>query len=148
VRASRDPGALIRDARPRDSAAVARLLDQLGYPAEPAAIVSRLERLAIVGDRVVVAEVGEEVVGLAHLQVTPTIEYDRPAAKIGALIVDDAHRGEGIGRALVEALEAEARARGCELLFLTTSAQRKDAHEFYRRVGLEETGRRFTKSLA
>jgi len=147
VRTSRDPGALIRDARASDSAAVARLLDQLGYPAEPAAIVSRLERLAIVGDRVVVAEVGEEVVGLAHLQVTPTIEYDRPAAKIGALIVDDAHRGEGIGRALVEALEAEARARGCELLFLTTSAQRKDAHEFYRRVGLEETGRRFTKSL-
>ena len=147
MRASRDPGALIRDARPSDADAVARLLDQLGYPAEPAAIVSRLERLAIVGDRVVVADVDQKVVGLAHLQVTPTIEYDRPAAKIGALIVDDAHRGEGIGRALVEALEAEARARGCELLFLTTSAQRKDAHEFYRRVGLEETGRRFTKSL-
>ena len=148
MHAGRDPGTLIRDARARDSAAIARLLDQLGYPAEPAAIVSRLERLAIVGDRVVVAEVGGEVVGLAHLQVTPTIEYARPAAKIGALIVDDAHRGEGIGRALVEALEAEARARGCELLFLTTSAKRKDAHEFYRRVGLEETGRRFTKSLA
>jgi GNAT superfamily N-acetyltransferase len=139
---------LIRDARPGDADAVARLLGQLGYPAEPPAIVSRLERLAIVGDRVVVAEVGEEVVGLAHLQVTPAIEYDRPAAKIGALVVDDSHRGEGIGRALVEALEAEARARGCALLFLTTSARRNDAHEFYRRVGLEETGKRFTKSLA
>jgi len=80
--------------------------------------------------------------------VTPAIEYDRPAAKIGALVVDDSHRGEGIGRALVEALEAEARARGCVLLYLTTSARRKDAHEFYRRVGLEETGKRFTKSLA
>jgi len=148
VHASRDPGALIRDARPSDADAVARLLDQLGYPAEPAAIVSRLDRLAIVGDRVVVADVDQKVVGLAHLQVTPTIEHDRPAAQIGALIVDDAHRGEGIGRALVEALEAEARARGCELLFLTTGAQRKEAHEFYRRVGLEETGRRFTKSLA
>ncbi|MGZ8695873.1 MAG: GNAT family N-acetyltransferase [Gaiellaceae bacterium] len=148
MHAGRDPGTLIRDARARDADAVARLLGQLGYPAEPAAIVSRLERLAIVGDRVIVADVGEEVVGLAHLQVTPAIEYDRPAAKIGALIVDDSHRGEGIGRALVEALEAEARARGCVLLFLTTSARRKDAHEFYRRVGLEETGTRFTKSLA
>jgi GNAT superfamily N-acetyltransferase len=139
---------VIRDVRQDDADAVARLLDQLGYPAEPSAIVSRLERLAIVGDRVVVAEVGEEVVGLAHLQVTPAIEYDRPAAKIGALVVDDSHHGEGIGRALVEALEAEARARGCALLFLTTSARRNDAHEFYRRVGLEETGKRFTKSLA
>ena len=148
MHAGRDPGTLIRDARARDSEAVARLLDQLGYPAEPAAVGSRLERLTIVGDRVVVAEVGEEVVGFAHLQVTPAIEYDRPAAKIGALVVDDSHRGEGIGRALVEALEAEARARGCVLLYLTTSARREDAHEFYRRVGLEETGKRFTKSLA
>jgi len=126
---------------------VARLLGQLGYPAEPDAVTARLERLAIVGDRVVVAEVGEEVIGLAHLHVTPTLEYDRPAAKIGALVVDEARRGEGVGRALVDALDAEARARGCVLLFLTTSARRTDAHEFYRRVGLEETGRRFTKNL-
>jgi GNAT superfamily N-acetyltransferase len=94
-----------------------------------------------------VAEVDGEVVGLAHLQVTPTIEYDRPAAKIAALVVDESHRGEGIGRLLVETLEHEARARGCVVMFLTTSARRTDAHAFYRRVGLEETGRRFTKSL-
>ena len=98
-------------------------------------------------DGIVVADLDGEVVGLAHLQVTPTIEYDRPAAKIGALVVDESHRGEGVGRRLVDALEAEARARGCCLLFLTTSVRRADAHEFYRRVGLEETGKRFTKSL-
>ena len=139
--------ALIRDAVPADAPAVARLLDQLGYPTGPAAAASRLERLGIVGDRVLVAEVEGEVVGLAHLQVTPAIERDRPAAKIGALVVDESRRGEGVGKALVEALDDEARARGCGLLFLTTSARRTDAHEFYRRVGLEETGKRFTKTL-
>ena len=138
----------IRDACPADSEAIARLLGELGYPTTMEAVTSRLERLGIVGDRIVVADGGEEVVGLAHLQVTPTIEHDRPAAKIGALIVSEAHRGEGIGRALVEALDAEARARGCALLFLTTSARRTEAHEFYKRVGLEETGKRFTKTLA
>jgi hypothetical protein len=45
-------------------------------------------------------------------------------------------------------VEGEARTRGCTLMFLTTSARRTDAHEFYRRVGLEETGKRFTKSLS
>jgi GNAT superfamily N-acetyltransferase len=137
----------IRDACPADSEAIAGLLGELGYPTTMEAVTSRLERLGIVGDRIVIADGGEEVVGLAHLQVTPTIEHDRPAAKIGALIVSEAHRGEGIGRALVEALDAEARARGCALLFLTTSARRTDAHEFYKRVGLEETGKRFTKTL-
>src|SRR5204863_9178229 len=118
------------------------LLGHWASPTEPAAVAARLERLQIVGDRVVVAAIDEEVVGLAHLQVMPTIEYDRPAAKIGALVVDEAHRGEGIGRALVDELEHEARGRGCVVLFLTTNVRRTEAHEFYRRVGLEETGKR------
>jgi N-acetylglutamate synthase-like GNAT family acetyltransferase len=75
----------IRDARSGDADAVARLLGQLGYPASSGAVAARLERLAIVGDRVAVAEVEGEIVGLAHLQVTPAIEYDRPAAKIAAI---------------------------------------------------------------
>jgi len=137
----------IRDARAEDGAAIASLLGQLGYETEAAAVAPRLERLVIVGDRLVVAVLEDEVVGLAHLHASPTIEHERPAAKISALVVDESHRGEGIGRALVEAMEAEARARRCVLLFLTTAARREDAHAFYRRVGLEETGTRFTKTL-
>jgi GNAT superfamily N-acetyltransferase len=137
----------IRDGLLEDGDAIARLLNQLGYPSEPDAVLSRLERLQIVGDRVVVAELDGMVVGLAQLHVSPVIEYERPAAKIGALVVDESHRGQGIGRALVEAMEDEARRRRCVMLFLTSSARRDDAHEFYRRVGLEETGVRFGKLL-
>jgi len=137
----------IRDARPADANGIARLLGQLGYPVEPHAVVARLERLVIVGDRVVVAELEAQVVGLAHLHVAPSIEYEQPAAKLSALVVDESRRGEGIGRALVEEMETEARARRCVLLFLTTAARREEAHEFYRRLGLEETGKRFAKRL-
>jgi GNAT superfamily N-acetyltransferase len=140
-------GLTIRDAQAVDAEQIARLLAQLGYPTHGSAVEPRLERLRIVGDRVVVADLDGAVVGLAHLHVTPAIERDRPAAKIGALVVDEAHRGHGIGRALVEEMEAEARTRGCELLFLTTAARRKDAHEFYASVGLTETGKRFAKEL-
>jgi GNAT superfamily N-acetyltransferase len=66
---------------------------------------------------------------------------------VSAIVVDEAHRRRGVGQALLEAVEREARARGCGLLFLTTAERRNDAHEFYRRVGLEETGRRFAKWL-
>jgi GNAT superfamily N-acetyltransferase len=140
-------GLTIRDAQAADAEPIAGLLAQLGYPAQASAVGSRLERLRIVGDRVVVAELDGAVVGLAHLQVAPAIELDRPASKISALVVDEAHRGRGVGRALVEEMEVEARARGCEVLFLTTAARRKAAHAFYERVGLEETGKRFAKEL-
>src|SRR5213080_3255684 len=124
----------VRDAQAADAPAIAGLLDQLGYPTGSAAVEQRLERLQIVGDRILVADVDGTAVGLAHLQVAPALERDRPAAKIGALVVDAAHRGHGIGRALVQALEEEARRRGCGLLFLTTSELRDDAHMFYERV--------------
>ncbi len=137
----------IRDARADDGAAIAALLGQLGYETDAAAVAPRLERLVIVGDRLVVAVLEDQVVGLAHLHASPTIEHERPAAKISALVVDESRRGQGIGRALVDAMEAEARARRCVLLFLTTAARREDAHAFYSRVGLEETGTRFTKTL-
>jgi GNAT superfamily N-acetyltransferase len=141
-------GLTIRDAQAADAERIAVLLAQLGYPAQPSAVAARLERLAIVGDRVVVADLDGSAVGLAHLQVAPAIERDRPAAKIGALVVDEGHRGEGVGRALVQAAEEEARSRGCELLFLTTAERRDDAHAFYERVGLQQTGRRYGRTLS
>ena len=137
----------IRDARPDDSPAIADLLGQLGYPAAPEAVAARLPRQRDAGDRILVAEVDGRVVGLADLHVSPSLEYDEPVGKLAALVVDEAHRRDGIGHALVEAMEAEARARGCAVFFLTTAEPRADAHAFYERVGLEYTGRRYTKTL-
>ena len=137
----------IREARPDDAAAIADLLGQLGYPAVAEAVEPRIERMLAAGDRLVVAELEGQVVGLANLHVSPSIEYDAPAGKLGALVVDEAHRGTGVGRALVEAMEAEARAQGCAVFFLTTAARRRDAHAFYARLGLAETGKRFAKTL-
>ncbi len=137
----------IRDARFDDADAIASLLEQLGYPTDAAAVPARLERLRIVGDRLVVAELDGNVAGLAQLHVSPTLALERPAAKIDGLVVDESSRGQEIGRALVAEMEKEARARGCSLLYLTSATRRQDAHEFYRDVGLEETGRRFAKTL-
>lgn len=139
---------IVRDAREEDSAAIAELLGQLGYPTTPAAVRSRLKRLAGVGDTVVVADLDGSVVGLASLRLSPSIEYDTPAGQLASLVVDERHRGAGIGRSLTEAMEAEARKLGCGAIFLTTAAHRADAHAFYERLGFEHTGRRYAKVLA
>ena len=111
-------------------------------------MLRRLERLgASAADRLFVADHNGAVVGFAGIHVSPSFEYDRDAAKVSAIVVDERHRRSGVGRALLAAVETEARARGCELVFLTTAERRDDAHEFYRRLGWEETGRRFAKML-
>jgi ribosomal protein S18 acetylase RimI-like enzyme len=137
----------IRDAGPDDAAELAELLGQLGYPTEAGAVGRRLERLAASGvDRVFVAVDGG-VVGVVSVHVSRSLEYDGDAAKISAVVVDERRRGTGVGRALIDTAEAEARARGCEVLWLTTAEHRAGAHAFYRALGFEETGRRFARSL-
>lgn len=141
-------GLTIRDARPPDAEALTRLVGQLGYPTSAEAVGRRVERLASSeADRLVVAEVEGKVVGLASVHISLSVEYDEPAAKLSAIVVDEEHRRRGVGEALVAAMEAEARARGCCLIFLTTAERREDAHAFYSRIGFEETGRRFAKNL-
>jgi GNAT superfamily N-acetyltransferase len=110
-------------------------------------VPARIDRMRAAGDRVVVAEVDGSVAGVAALHVSPSLEHSTPAGKLAALVVDEAHRGTGLGRALVDAMEAEARERGCGVFFLTTAEGRADAHGFYERLGLERTGRRYAKTL-
>jgi GNAT superfamily N-acetyltransferase len=142
------PNAKVREARVDDAPAVARLLGELGYPADEAAAAVRIQRhLDSPSDHLLLAEVDGEVAGLASLHVSLALEYDEPAGKLSAIVVDDRFRRRRVGAVLVEAIEAEARARGCCLLFLTTAERREDAHAFYRAIGFEETGRRFAKPL-
>jgi GNAT superfamily N-acetyltransferase len=139
----------IRDARPGDARALAALLGQLGYPTTAEAVLRRVERLQTSeADRVVVAESKGDIVGFASLHVSLSVEYDRPAAKLTAIVVDERHRRRGLGKALAAELETEARRRGCCLIYLTTAERREDAHAFYRRIGFGETGKRFAKWLA
>ena len=133
---------------PDDAERIAELLGQLGYPTEVPVVRGRLERLAASGaDETWLAERDGQIVGLIGLHVSDSLEHDGPVGKISEIVVDEGHRGKGIGAALMERAEREARRRGCVLLFLTTAERRQEAHRFYRRLGFEETGRRFAKSL-
>jgi GNAT superfamily N-acetyltransferase len=138
----------IREVRVADARRIAELLGQLGYPADEDAVGRRLERLECSeADATWVAEDGGELVGLVGIHVSQVLAYDGDAAKVSEIVVDDRYRRRGIGARLMEVAEDEARRRGCVVLFLTTAERRKDAHAFYRRLGFEETGRRFAKPL-
>lgn len=139
----------IRDAAPADALALVCLLAQLGYPTTEADVVRRVRRLASSGtDETLVAVRDSKVVGMAAIHMSLTITDESPAAKLSALVVDELHRHQGIGEALVSAVEERARTNGCFLLFLTSARYRHGAHAFYRQLGFEESGLRFAKPLS
>jgi len=144
----RQSEATIRAAKPGDAATLAVLLEQLGYPAAPEAVVERLARLDQLRTAVVlVAELHGEVVGLATSHVFPSIHATPPAAWLTTLVVHDAHRGAGIGAELCRVVEEWAGTQGAIRISLTSGLQRAGAHMFYERLGYQRTGVRLGKTL-
>ena len=135
-----------------DAPSVAELGTQLGYPAQPADIVARMERLASAGDAVallVAVGANDRAVAWAHVELRNTLVAP-PAAQLMALVVADDARNRGVGRALLQATETWALDHGCATLLVATRVTRTQAHRFYRREGyaLNKTSHIFEKGLA
>jgi len=91
---------------------------------------------------VLVAVEDERVIGYASLMRKAFDEsYDETPytyAYIGDLVVSPAARGAGVGRALIEACEAEARSSGARWLRISVLAQNAGAHALYRSAGFAD----------
>jgi GNAT superfamily N-acetyltransferase len=63
------------------------------------------------------------------------------------LVTDEAHRGGGAGRALLDQLAVRARAAGCTVLDLDSGVHRAAAHRFYMREGMRISAFHFLRTL-
>ena len=127
---------------------IARLVGELGYPAETAEIPPRLDTLMRSGTAVAyVAELDSRVVGVATAHVYSGIHATHPVGWLTSLVVSGDSSKQGVGKALVEAAEKWLRTRGAERMNLTSALRRKEAHEFYKHIGFTHTGVRLTKDL-
>jgi ribosomal-protein-alanine N-acetyltransferase len=68
------------------------------------------------------------------------MEFHDAHAHLNLLAVRPGHRRRGVGRALIEWLEASARTAGVFLVRLELRAGNEEAHAFYRRLGYCEIG--------
>jgi GNAT superfamily N-acetyltransferase len=66
---------------------------------------------------------------------------------VDELVVDEAHRGQGIGRALLEHLAVLAGRHGCRRLELDSGLHRREAHAFYLAQGFEQRAALFTRKI-
>ena len=138
----------IRLATQRDTGAIAPLLAQLGYPASPDELGERIERLTERADgEVLIAELDDQVVGVASYQLIDVLERPDPQCRITSLVVDDRFRRRGVAYALLHTIEETARDFGCFRLEVTTQPDRAAALSFYLAAGFEERPRRLTKPL-
>lgn len=115
--------------------ALNRLLPQLSPNAKPLTAAAAAE-LRAAGTHLFVAAKGGAVAGMATLvgAYTPT------GRKwwIEDVVVDAAHRGGGVGRALVQHLVAYARSHGGGQLQLTSRPERVAANALYRSLGFAQ----------
>jgi GNAT superfamily N-acetyltransferase len=81
----------------------------------------------------------DRLVGFACLYWTFSSISAAEIAYLSDLFVDEAHRGAGAGRALIEACVAAARARGAHHLEWLTAIDNREAQYLYERVGADRS---------
>jgi GNAT superfamily N-acetyltransferase len=96
---------------------------------------------------VFLAYLGAEPVGIATCFLGFSTFAARPLVNVHDLAVVPAHRGKGVGQALLAAVEDEARKRGCAKLTLEVLEHNTRARRVYESVGFEPSSLFYTKAL-
>lgn len=143
----------IREANSDDWLDIAALLAELGRPDVRATTQEAGARrlfeayLEQKDTEALVAEIDGDVVGFANLEYRQRLNYQSRQGWIAELIVSEERRGAGVGKGLLQALEAKARNANCWGLALESAVWRKDAHRFYEREGWRQISLAFTKLI-
>ena len=85
-----------------------------------------------------VARVGNSVVGFINFMTRRTIAHARPSGLIDELIVAETYRGQGIGKELIAAATQKCLELGCDELEVSTERTNTRAREFYKKCGFDE----------
>jgi ribosomal protein S18 acetylase RimI-like enzyme len=137
----------IRNARQGDLDALTALLRELfSFEADFSVDAERQRRgLALMLDGclkhrcVKVAEMDGEVVGMVTAQLLISTAEGGVVALVEDMVVDSRHRGRGIGRQLMAAIESWSRERGASRLQLLAERTNFSALDFYDKIGWRPT---------
>jgi ribosomal protein S18 acetylase RimI-like enzyme len=98
---------------------------------------------------VLVAEQDGKVVGYSYagMEGRDYMALRGPAGALYDIVVDPSHRGQGIGKALLERTLAELAARGAPRVLLSTAEQNGAAQRLFARAGFRRTMIEMTREL-
>jgi len=139
-----------RECRAEDFDSVVVLLGQLwpGKQLDPVALRRVYDRsLASDQQLYLCVESGKRVVGFGSLSIKSNLWSEALVGYVDEMVVDEAHRGRGIGKQILDCLILWARERGCNRIELDSAFHRKDAHAFYERQGFQSRAYLYSKLL-
>ena len=154
----------IRRATPADLPAIGRLgalLVQIHYEFDPLRFIPATPQTprgyaSFLGTQldepdliVLVADRGGDVLGYTYagLEGRDYMSLRGPAGVLYDIVVDPAHRGEGIGRMLLDATLAALTARGAPRVVLSTAERNAPAQRLFARAGFRRTMIEMTREL-
>jgi len=128
----------VRLATSDDAAEIARLMHRFDTEYysdidEPEKLERRYREQLEAGDVTVI--LADEQLGFAQLRFRKQVYSDAPAAYVEELYVVPDRRGEGLGRALMEAAVETARADGADVIDLGTATDDTAARGLYESLG-------------
>jgi (aminoalkyl)phosphonate N-acetyltransferase len=92
-----------------------------------------------------VAETEEEVIGYISCHGQLLLHHMNWVYEIQEAYVDKAYRNKGIGKVLLQQLEAALSNEQYDTVEVTSNIKRTEAHEFYKNNGYHHTHFKFTK---
>jgi L-amino acid N-acyltransferase YncA len=150
------PDLLIRPAVVADRPAILDLYQELDAAYEHSPDEGKVDDqelwrqvMADTRQQILVGEQNGEIVGTVTLILVPNLGHrGKPWAAVENVAVLSSRRGQGLGTALMSEVTRIARSQGCYKIVLTSNLTRQRAHEFYRRLGWQQTHAGFSLSLA
>jgi GNAT superfamily N-acetyltransferase len=115
-------------------------------PHMPADYAGTMKRVFEGGARMAVAEQDGRIAGVAVYRMYVNT-FAGLHMYVDDLVTDETARSTGVGHALMEHLQAIARAAGCKAFTLDSGTQREQAHKFYFREGMTVKAFHFVKSV-
>ncbi|MGE6466948.1 N-acetyltransferase family protein [Alkalihalobacillus sp. NPDC078480] len=140
----------IRPIDKNDPKKLVHLMEQLGYPTTEDDLVARFETLSKNTDyHTLIVESNNQCIGFAGLHRGLFYEATGQYVRIVAFVVDENVRRNGVGKALITAIEDWALSQGIHTLVLNSGnrGERAAAHAFYEKMGFQAKSTGFSKKI-
>ncbi len=96
---------------------------------------------------ILLAEYNNKVVAMVSIIFLSRLNRQMFEMYIPELIVGKEYRKKGIGKSLVESCIELGKKKKCYRMRLESGNQRKEAHEFYKKIGFDQSALTFTKLI-